>query len=173
MHTMVDIETLGTTPDSTILTIAAQAFNPFATGYYDQHFYARIDTESQPNRTIDDGTVSWWANQPAEAQSEAFGEDNRIPLPQALDELGKLIWHSKMIWINGVGFDTTILEHAYRENKIKHPWSYYNVRDCRTVFGLWPELPKPPTSHHSLEDCRRQIDMLQSTLKHLGIKEIR
>jgi len=31
---------------------------------------------------------------------------------------------------------------------------------------------KPPTSHHALEDCRRQIDLLQATLKHLNIKEL-
>jgi len=170
---MIDIETLGTTPDATILTIAAQSFDPFSRGYYDKHYYARIDFESQANRTIDDGTLNWWTSQPAESREEAFSEDNRIPLTQALDELGKLIWHSKIVWINGVSFDTTILEHAYRENNMKHPWQYYMVRDCRTVFGLWPELPKPPTSHHALEDCRRQVAMLQDTLRHLNIKEIR
>lgn len=170
---MLDIETLGTTPDTTILTIAAQAFDPFGTGYYDKHFYARIDLESQPNRTIDDNTLLWWGRQPEQSREEALGEENRIPLPDALKDLAKLVWHSNITWINGVGFDSVILEHAYRENNIKQPWEYYKLRDCRTVFGLWPGLPKPPTSHHALEDCRRQIDMLQATLKHLNIKEIR
>jgi len=30
-------------------------------------------------------------------------------------------------------------------------------------------LPKPRASHHALEDCRRQIDLLQQTLKHLRV----
>jgi hypothetical protein len=40
------------------------------------------------------------------------------------------------------------------------------------VFSLFPGLEKPPTSHHALEDCRRQIGMLQSTLRHLNVKEL-
>jgi hypothetical protein len=34
-------------------------------------------------------------------------------------------------------------------------------------------LPISPTSHHALEDCRRQIDMLQQTLRHLNINELK
>jgi len=47
------------------------------------------------------------------------------------------------------------------------------VRDSRTVFSLWPEQPIPVTSHHALEDCRRQIGMLQTTLQHLNVKELK
>jgi hypothetical protein len=41
-------------------------------------------------------------------------------------------------------------------------------------YSLWPELPKPVTSHHALEDCRRQIELLQNTttFKRKGIKMI-
>ena len=169
---MIDLEGLATGPDTTILTIAAQAFDPFGEGYYDQHYYARVTLESQENRVIDDGTIAWWATQPEHAREEAFGEQDRIPLDQALDELGKLIWHSKMIWSQGPTYDMNILEHAYKSYGKALPWKYYMVRDSRTVFSLWPELPKPPTSHHALEDCRRQIGMLQTTLKYLKVKEL-
>ena len=171
-HLMIDIETIGVAPAATILTIAAQSFDPLGTGYYKQHYYARISLESQENRTIDDSTLNWWATQPAPVREEAFAEDGRIPLDQALDELGKLIWTSKFLWCQGPTFDCTILEHAYKSYNKSLPWQYYMVRDSRTVFGLWPELPKPPTSHHALEDCRRQIAMLQTTLQHLNVKEL-
>jgi len=169
---MIDLEGLATGPDTTILTIAAQAFDPFGDGYYDKHYYARVTLESQENRVIDNGTIAWWATQPEHAREEAFGEQDRIPLDQALDELGKLIWHSKMIWSQGPTYDMNILEHAYKSYSKALPWKYYMVRDSRTVFSLWPELPKPPTSHHALEDCRRQIGMLQDTLKYLNVKEL-
>ena len=169
---MIDLEGLATGPDTTILTIAAQAFDPFGSGYYDQHYYARVTLESQENRVIDDGTIAWWATQPAHAREEAFGEQDRIPLDQALDELGRLIWHSKRIWAQGPTYDMNILEHAYKSYNKPIPWQYYSVRDSRTVFALWPELPKPPTSHHALEDCRRQIGLLQDTLKYLKVKEL-
>ena len=169
---MIDLEGLGTGPDTTILTIAAQSFDPLGSGYYDQKYYARITLESQENRSIQQGTIDWWATQPAVAKDEAFNEEGRIPLDQALDELGKLIWKSKRIWAQGPTYDMNILEHAYKSYDKSIPWQFYAVRDSRTVFGLWPNLPKPPTSHHALEDCRRQIGLLQETLRYLKVKEL-
>ena len=87
---MIDIEGLGTGPDATILTIAAQSFDPFGRGYYDRCYYARITLESQENRRIQDDTLAWWATQP-EAQAEAFMEEGRVDLDQALDLIIKLI----------------------------------------------------------------------------------
>lgn len=186
-HLMIDIETLGTAPDTVILTVAAQAFDPMGTGYYESSYYARVDFESQANRSIEDGTLSWWANQNSAAKDEAFAEDGRIALSDVLDELGKLIWQSSVIWANGPTFDMTILENAYKSHNKPLPWQYYKVRDARTVFNLKPELtvinskikvvePGSPThrqaTHHALDDCRRQIDLLQETLKQLNVKEV-
>ena len=170
---MIDLEGLATGPDTTILTIAAQTFDPFGTGWYDKHYYARVTLESQENRAIDDGTIAWWATQPDHAREEAFNEQDRVPLDQALDELAKMIWHSKLIWSQGPTYDMNILEHAYKSYGKPLPWKYFQVRDSRTVFSLWPDQPIPVTSHHALEDCRRQIDMLQATLKHLDVKELK
>lgn len=173
MDLMIDIEGLGTGPETAILTIAAQAFDPFGTGWYDKHYYARIDLESQENRKIEQGTIDWWATQPAVVKEEAFAEDGRIPLNQALEGLGKLVWHSNRIWAQGPTYDMNILEHAYKSYNMALPWKYYMVRDSRTVFSLWPDQPIPPTSHHALEDCRRQIGMLQNTLKYLNVRELK
>ena len=170
---MIDIETIGVAPGATILTIAAQSFDPFGTGYYPRHYYARVSLESQEDRTIYDSTLDWWATQPAVVREEAFNDEGRVPLDQALDELGKLIWNSKFLWCQGPTFDCTILEHAYKSYRKPLPWKYYMVRDSRTVFSLWPDQPIPPTSHHALEDCRRQVGMLQRTLQHLNVTEIK
>jgi hypothetical protein len=169
---MIDIEGLGTGPDAAILTIAAQSFDPFGTGHYDRHYYARITLESQENRRIQDDTLAWWATQP-EAQLEAFAEDNRVPLDQALDELYKLAWQHDYIWAQGPTYDINILEHAYKSYNKTQPWQFYRIRDSRTVLSLWPGRPVPPTSHHALEDTRKQINILQQTLKHLEVKELR
>lgn len=173
MDLMIDIEGLGTGPDTTILTIAAQAFDPLSSGYYDQHYYCRVDLESQEGRSIQQSTIDWWATQPAESREEAFAEDGRVPLQQALEELGRIAWHARRIWANGPTYDMNILEHAYKSLGMNIPWQFYNVRDARTVYSLWPNLSKPPISHHALEDCRRQIDLLQQTLQHFSIKELR
>jgi len=171
-HLMIDIEGLATGPDATILTIAAQSFDPFGTGYADRQYYARITLESQENRAIEDHTIEWWATQGA-AMDEAFMEEGRIPLDQALDSLYKIAWQHDIIWANGPTYDMNILEHAYKSYGKSLPWRYYKIRDARTIYSLYPDLPKPPTSHHALEDCRRQIEMLQATFRHLGIKTMK
>lgn len=171
-HLMIDIEGLATGPDATILTIAAQQFDPFSTGYLSRDYYCRVTLESQENRAIEEHTLDWWATQ-GPSKDEAFNEADRIPLDQALDELYKLAWQHDYIWMNGPTYDANILEHAYKSYGKAMPWRYYKIRDARTIYSLYPDLPKPPTSHHALEDCRRQIDMLQATFRHLNITQIK
>lgn len=176
MDIMIDIETLGTGPDACIITIAAQVFDPLQRTHdwaSSRWFYARIDPESQHDRRIQEDTLAWWGLQPQHIQDEAFGDHPRVPLMQALKDLGKMIWHSNRFWANGPTFDANILEHAYKQAGINLPWKYYIVRDTRTVYSLWPDLPKPPATHNALEDCRRQIEMLWSTLEHFDIKELK
>jgi hypothetical protein len=127
---MIDIEGLGTGPDTTILTIAAQSFDPLGQGYHDRYYYARIDLESQPDRSIQQGTIDWWATQPAAARNEAFNEHDRIPLDQALDQLAKFIWQSRLIWANGPTYDMNIIEHAYKSYGRPLPWQFYVVLEC-------------------------------------------
>lgn len=169
---MIDIETLSTQPNATILNIGAIGFDPFTTTVYDQHsFYARINTDSQTNRHIDDNTVGWWAKQCAEAQEEAFGEDNRVELSDALDDLAKLIRKSGNIWANGIAFDMTILENAYKELNKSLPWQYYRVLDARTLYKLNPS-GRLGNNHHALLDCVNQIELLQKCVVKLGITKI-
>jgi hypothetical protein len=170
---MVDIEGLGTGPDAAILTIAAQSFDPLGTGYYaDRCYYARVTLESQEHRNIQQDTIDWWATQP-EAQAEAFMEEGRVSLDQALDSLYKLAWQHDLIWAQGPTYDINILEHAYKSYGKAQPWQFYRVRDSRTLLSLWPDRPKPPVSHHALEDCRRQIELVQQCLKTLNIKALK
>ena len=172
-HIMIDIEGLATTPNAAILTIAAQAFDPFEEGYEGQdHFYARVTLESQDDRKITDDTIDWWATQ-KQAAAEAFNPEGRIDLGDALAGLHTLCWHADFVWANGPTYDMNILEDAYKSLGRVQPWQFYKVRDARTVYSLWPNCPKPATSHHALEDCKRQIIMLQQTFKHLGIEAMR
>ena len=170
---MIDIECLGVSPDALILTIAAVAFDPFSNRIDQEHsMYYRIDPESQPNRGIDDATVDWWTKQPSIAQEEAFGEKDRVPLREALEKLSPLIWRSNRVWANGITYDMTILEHAYKQNGINLPWQYYKVMDARTVFKMFPSVGIPKNHHHAFYDCVNQIGMLQEVFSHYRIKEL-
>ena len=74
--------------------------------------------------------------------------------------------------IADIDLKTQTLEHAYKSYGMPLPWQYYKIRDARTVYGLVPGLNKYPASHHALEDCRRQIDLLHDALEYLKIKEL-
>ena len=169
---MVDLEGLGTGPETTILTIAAQEFDPLVRNSFGRNYYTRVTLESQEGRSIEQGTIDWWATQPAIVRDEAFAEDDRIPLREALEGLYKLMWQAKRVWAQGPTYDMNILEHAYKSLNIPLPWKYYSVRDSRTLFSLTPNLNKYPASHHALEDCRRQIYLLWDSLESLKIKEL-
>ena len=173
MDLMVDLEGLGTGPETTILTIAAQEFDPLERGRLGRDFYVRVSLESQEGRSIEQGTIDWWATQPDIVKQEAFSEEDRIPLQEALQELHRIMWHAKRVWAQGPTYDMNILEHAYKSLQMPLPWKYYSVRDSRTVFGLAPNLQTYPASHHALEDCRRQIDLLWDTLEYFKIKELK
>ena len=172
MYLMIDIEGLATTHDTTILTIAAQEFNPLERGSLGREFYARVTLESQEDRYIDEATLQWWATQPAIVRDEAFAEDDRVPLEEALRGLYKLAWQAKRVWAQGPTYDMNILEHAFKSRGMALPWKFFNVRDSRTLFSLVPDLNKYPASHHALEDCRRQIQLLWDSLEFLKIKQL-
>ena len=173
MDLMIDIEGLATTPDTTILTIAAQEFNPLERGTFGREFYARVTLESQEGRAIDDDTLAWWATQSEIIREEAFGEDDRVPLREALEGLHRVAWHARRVWAQGPTYDMNILEHAYKSLGMPLPWKFFSVRDSRTLFSLVPQLNTYPASHHALEDCRRQIQLLWDCMDYLKIKEIK
>lgn len=167
---MVDIETLAVSPDATILTIGAQGFDPFSDRFTSDTFYARISLESQEGRAVDDGTVEWWSQQNEASREEAFGEDNRLPLKEALEQLTPILWKAERIWANGVTFDMVILEHAFKSNGLNMPWKYFQVMDARTIYKMNTEMRMSQSnSHNALEDCVNQIDFLQKCLKNMGI----
>ena len=173
---MLDIETLATTPDATILTIGAQGFCPFSDRFTDVTYYRRLSIESQADRAVDytpeTGTVAWWGKQTEEAQEEAMGDgDDRVDIVTALGELSKIAWKHSRIWANGTTFDMVILEDAFRQHGLPCPWQFWQVMDARTIYKL-TGAPKLGNNHNALADCVNQIDLLQKSIAKLGISHL-
>jgi hypothetical protein len=188
MDLMVDIEALATHNDAVILTIGAQMFDPSVKGwtterqrhihtndFYDPYMNMRVDVDSQEasGRRIDEDTVTWWSKQSAEAQSDAFAPDNRLPLRDALLELTRLAEPCKRVWSKGPTYDFEILGHAYDQLGLPVPWKFWNVRDARTVYSLTPNLKQRTNGHLAIEDCRNQILMLQDAFTILGVTQLK
>lgn len=172
---MVDIETLGISPESVILSIAAVRFEPFEVtkdlGSLEA-IQILIDVDTQVDnykRMIDDSTVEWWTKQDAAVKEVIFSESGRVDLPEALKQLSKFCWNKMgRLWAQGPSFDCVLLEHAYRQTGVPRPWQYYQVRDSRTLLDL-VEVKQESVTHDSIEDCRRQISGVQQALNKLNV----
>jgi hypothetical protein len=165
---MIDLETLNTTPDSTILTIGAVKFDPFGQELKDpkmDSFYVKVDVDScdRIGLTTSDDTIAWWANQSKEAQEAAFDPEGRIDIVDAFAQLYKFCWGAKRVWSNGSAFDIVICEHVFRKLNKAVPWNFWQVRDVRTAFDLGINPHRPPVlKHHALEDAWNQAVGIQN-----------
>ena len=167
---MVDLETLATSPDAVILTIGAVTFDPASNKIFDK-LYHRVDIEScdRLGMTVNDDTVEWWSKQAADVQTEAFAEDNRLPIEEVIEKFHKFAWNCDAFWSHGATFDLVILDFYYRKLNKVPPWNFWQIRDTRTLFDLGydPEMPKEGL-HNALEDASRQAIGVQTIYRKLN-----
>jgi len=176
---MLDLETLSTKNNASILTIGAIRFDRNSFKVKDQ-FYKRITKESNEhfNRDFNQDTINWWTKQSDQAQKEIFENKDRINLSTALQELSIFCRGAKAIWANGVAFDIPILESAYEACNLDVPWKFWIVRDTRTIYDLgninlnsFKRQNELDTDHHNaLADCYFQAKSVQKAYKHFGVK---
>jgi len=170
---MIDLETLDILPSATILTIGAVKFDPFGDDINDpkcERFYVRVDVDScdRIGATVSQATLDWWSNQSQAAQDEAFDPENRIPIEDAMTQLYKFCRGAKRVWSHGAGFDVTILEWYFRKIGKAIPWSFWEVRDTRTIFDIGINPNRPPVlKHHALEDAWNQAVGVQNVYNKL------
>jgi hypothetical protein len=175
-HAMIDLETLNTTPDSVVLTLGAVKFNPFNLSEPTDELYLKINIDEQDalGRTTSDDTIAWWAKQDQKIQDEAFSEEGRVSVNEALDILTKWVWGCKTIWGQGYGFDMTILESMYRDVSRPIPWNFWQIMDSRTLFSVLPKDPRKSMQsdlHNALADAYYQAKAVQLAYKELGIRK--
>lgn len=167
-HIMLDIETLGTTPNSVIVSIAAVKFN-----FKDdktESFEVNCDVKSSKElgMVVDKDTIEWWSKQPKEVRN-AWLKDPQ-PIDEALDAFTEFVGNPKdmVLWCNGMNFDYPVLEWSYRAAGKTPPWKYWNLRDARTVYSIFDlnmkEFPRVGDYHNAIDDCRTQIAALKTVL---------
>lgn len=166
---MIDLETLGTRPDSAIIAIGAVKFNIDTLD--DESFYRVINIESNQHegRAINADTLVWWLGQTDKAKA-IFTSPDRVDLGDALDDLREFIHPGARVWGNGSDFDISMLTHAYGNQKT--PWEFYNTRCFRTIKSM-PQAERAikPTNagaHNALFDAINQAQHLQAIWKVLA-----
>jgi hypothetical protein len=167
---MVDIETIGTRPGAIVL---AAAFVRFSDGAHTT-LNLSIPDQQALGLVQDEDTLAWWRNQPPEAWAAATV--NPIPLRDALAHFTAwLSWAAPggdaLIWCHGAGFDAPLLEELYRRTGLTCPWSFWSVRDTRTLYDLaginLKDYAVPPP-HVALNDARGQVGAANAALAVLA-----
>lgn len=132
-HIMVDLETLGTTPQAPIISIGAVFFDP-ETGETGNSFHEKIEFGSAcAGRTIDPCTIAWWFKQDDEARHSVLESGRSQDAAIRMFAEFVLDGEPDAIWGNGATFDISILEDIYRQHKLRCPWPFWSVRDVRTI----------------------------------------
>jgi hypothetical protein len=174
---MLDLETLSTRPDATILTFGACKFNPYTQHDIVDGIYFRVNVDEQIalNRHVDDNTIAWWGNQAADVYNEAFDPADRISLDEFTKQLNRFIVGCDNIWAQGPVFDIVILENLYRQMGIPCPWQFWQIRDSRTLLSTHgdPRDRNKAGLHNALEDCVSQAQAVQTVFEQCGITEKR
>lgn len=160
---MIDLETMSTRPDAAIVSIGAVAFD-MRKCVVGERFYRNVDLRSSAaaGGRIDPDTVLWWVRQSDAARSVL--QRNLSTLPDALDALTAFLASCAPLaairpWGNGVDFDMGILASAYRATGREIPWKYWNQRDARTLFAMYPSVERDPiakVAHNALDDAEAQ-----------------
>lgn len=175
-NVMLDLETLGVTPGSIVLSIGAVEFNESNLG---NTFHMGIFVESSvlAGMTVDASTAMWWISQTMPAQQAILNiTADAATLPSVLGRFSVAFpdWKTKKIWANGAAFDFPILSAAYKAVGMIVPWRYSNEMDMRTIKGCvgkqrWDALKEPPTiAHDGLADAISQARSLQKVLRDIG-----
>jgi len=165
VNCMVDLESLGTEPNSVILSIGAVKFKD---GEIYDEFYERIDPQSciDYGLEVDIRTVMWWLQQKEDARNEVCKPGN--PLNVVLIHFAEWCYSSDVrVWGNGATMDNTILANAYKKVKIPKPWGYKGDMCYRTIKNLNPDIKIEQTGvyHNALDDARNQAVHLMKMIK--------
>ena len=172
---MIDIETLSTKTNAVILSIGAVKFDPFTERIdLDDGLDIKIDVDEQIalGRDVQEETLAWWANQPAEIQDAAMSSENRVSLEHFTQSLNKMMVGVDQIWCQGPQFDMVIIESLYKQLGKPIAWQYWQIRDSRTLFKVFgdPRDKNREGAHNALIDCVYQAVGIQQIYQQQNIK---
>lgn len=164
MELMIDLETLGTTAGSPVVTIGAVLFDPYSCdsgeALMKRSLLIRVDISDaiKYSQGVEGGTVRWWFEQKDEAIKALVGDD-AVPMQEALTKLWRFchergafvdteFFHglsalprTNRYWAKDPDFDMQLMRYYYEHSDLegRMPWKFWECRSVRTVQDLaWP-----------------------------------
>jgi hypothetical protein len=166
-HMMVDIETLGTAMDATVIAIGVALFNPEAVAIGPQFCY--LPALECQGGTVSPDTLHWWLKTNQGLLGKYIEQSPEVGTPfdwrDISVNLANLIYGYEVdtIWANGIDFDIPILSAAFERTKVDNPLETFNYKQRRDMrqwklaasLAGWlePERPKELVAHDALADA--------------------
>lgn len=158
---MIDLETLGTSPDAAVVSIGVVIFDLDKKVILEE-FYAPLDVKEQMKRgrKVDPDTLNWWMGQ-SDAAKKVFSEKAQ-DFKSILQTLSGILDKYRPLTVHGNSstFDVSIMENAYAMYDVKLPWHYTKVncfRTFRRFIGNNEKVEKTGIAHNALDDARDQV----------------
>ena len=171
---MIDIETMGNTPNAVMIQLAAVFFDR-KTGETGKEFCKSLAISSCEDFgfTKDESTMKWWEEQNQKVLNEILekGENALVVMDSFVDFLGKDI-KDVIVWSHAT-FDFPIVQN-YLKAVTKSYMNYKGARDIRTLVDLSGiDLDKYDWSnktHNALDDCKFQIKYCVDAINMIASK---
>lgn len=176
MHVMIDLETLGTRHDATIIQLGAVLFEARPRGkLHNDKGLNRYVLVQDGMGSVDNGTIAWWLQQPNAAKVGKALETEAVPIGQALAEFTDLPTQLGLTWddVEGVwakpsSFNVAVLAMAFERLGSPPPWHHWSTRCAKTLFELTGGTPEVDwtglTPHDALDDAVGQAMQVQKAL---------
>lgn len=180
---MLDIETLGTDSDTTLIQLACVAFD-IRTGSIVSEFNEFIDIGQTKDLKVTGSTIKWWLKTDSTlfksliergslSEREVFARFHNWM--KGLQET-----YSLYAWGNGLLFDLAIIKTKLTQYGFSYPISFKTERDVRTIVDLYcakkgitekqfKDIHKSNdlVVHNGLDDCKFQIRFVVEAYKDL------
>lgn len=181
---MIDLETLGTTPDAVVLSLGAVVFDPYSS-VQGPTFYVEftnfLERQTDQGRTINPNTVLWWMQQNQGAR-EVF-QPRETDVTRCSPLFGASAFSAFVkengcdrVWAKDPDFDVVILRSFF--NSINRgeafPFKYNAGRSVRTVMDMpfAKHRASPAVAHNALADAIQQATDIQGAFACLRTQSL-
>jgi hypothetical protein len=192
VHIMIDLETLGVTPDATVLDIGVAAQGTAVGEVYTSRSW-QPSIEKQKERKIEHSTLLWWHEEELRSRlldAYLVSDEGKGNLIQCVAALGDFILNAVLgntdylIWTKG-SMDIPILDNVCRRvtgfDFIRQfGLNFRALRDFRTILdighrkGIVTTNASQPSNagHRAEQDAIQQLQDLMVIWKEVVMKEV-
>ena len=169
-HIVIDIETLGVTPGSAVLSFAAVILG----GEDSLPYHAIIDPQSAVDwgLRIEPDTLRWWLKTNWRQLAGLLNSKDALSIEEGLDGLDEYLRvpraddPDRCFWSKGA-FDFILLGDVYRRLRRETPWRHDQCRDLRTLSRTLGQVWTKENTHDALDDAKNQAAQLEDLLRRI------